>query len=348
VVAEVGQAFCVRESLTLAPEIVAVSTETGAMRTLVRPNSRYDEIIPLRSEKLEWVNRYGNRNDGYLTYPRNFDSHQRYPVILVTHSGDAYNRFAAADFQWEFPVQVFAEQGYLVLSVNEPRASAKTQAARESFDGTGAKVGVELQQFAHGFDAIASMEVALQSVIDRGIADPARTGIAGYSRGSEVTELVMTQSKLFKVASDGDAGGWNAGVFWAYGSLEYRHSYELLYGGSPYDPRYLENYRRYSPSMRVAEFAGPLLQQFTAANAPVGLELHSLLQDAGVPTELVSFPHESHIFWQPRHRFYAMQRNLDWFDYWLLGKRRAGAEEAAQYARWDEMAKKWTARADRR
>ncbi len=36
-----------------------------------------------------------------------------------------------------------------------------------------------------------------------------------------------------------------------------------------------------------------------------------------------------------------MQRSIDWFDYWLLGKRNSGAGSWSQYARWDEMASAW-------
>jgi hypothetical protein len=34
-----------------------------------------------------------------------------------------------------------------------------------------------------------------------------------------------------------------------------------------------------------------------------------------------------------------MQRTLDWFDYWMLGKR--NRDEDGQYARWDAMASAW-------
>jgi dipeptidyl aminopeptidase/acylaminoacyl peptidase len=339
-------AICVRQTLVLAPEIVSVSLSSGAVHVLARPNSRYDDIAPLTSKPQQWINHYGSVSDGYITWPRNFDPHQKYPVIAVTHGHDAQNRFLESGFQWEFPVQVWAERGYLVLSVNDPRASAKTWAAHEGFSASGPKVDVEAQQFAHGFDAIAGMEAALQSVIDQGLADAEKTGVAGYSRGSEVVELVMTHSSLYKVASDGDAGGWNAGVYWAVGATEYQELYKRLYGGSPYDPAVEDNYRRYSPTMRAKYFAGPLLQQFTAANGPLGLELHTLLRDEHIPTELVTFQHESHLFWQPAHRASAMERNLAWFDYWLRDKRSDTDVRAIEYEHWDAMKKAWLSRSD--
>ena len=340
-----GEIFCVRETISQAPELVAIATATGAVRVLARPNAeRYDAIEPLRSEPQKWTNKYGGISVGYITYPRGYVEGRKYPVIVVTHSSDAQNRFAYYGFQWEFPVQVYAERGYIVLSVNDPWLTDKTRAASDAFNGGKSGVDVEKVQFEEAFNAVASMESAVQSVIDRGIADPARVGICGYSRGAEVVDWTMSQSKMFKAASDGDAGGWQASGYWNFGTRQYVGLYNALYGGSPWDPKALPWYRRLAPSVRAAEFSGPLLQQFSAIAALVSLELHTTLTDAGIPTELDYFPGEAHIFWQPRHRQAAMQRNLDWFDYWLLDRRDPAADKQAQYQRWDAMAKTWRSR----
>jgi hypothetical protein len=39
-----------------------------------------------------------------------------------------------------------------------------------------------------------------------------------------------------------------------------------------------------------------------------------------------------------------MVRTIDWFDYWLLGRRNDDAEKQDQYARWDAMAAVWQKR----
>lgn len=325
---------CVRESMTLAPEVVKISTSDGSITPLVRPNAQiYDEIAPLRSEHARWKNRYGHDNDGYITYPRGYSSGQKYPAIVVTHARDARNRFAYDGFQWEFPVQLFAEQGYIVLSVNEPIASLRTRGyLGESFDDA-ARRGVEQLQFDIALDAIASMEAAALASVKDGTIDPKKIGIAGYSRGAEVALYTMSQSKMFAAAAIGD-GSASADTYWSSGNKFGANWNQALYGGSPYDSdsQVLDNYRRLSPSFRAAEFNGPLLQQFPAINAPFAFELRRLLLDAGVATELVFYPDESHIFWHPERRAAAMQRNLDWFDYWLRGICDSNSAERVQSA----------------
>jgi dipeptidyl aminopeptidase/acylaminoacyl peptidase len=329
---------CVRESATTAPELVEVSLVNGAVLPLISVNPGFAAVEPLRVERAEWVNRYRSRGDGYITYPRVYAAGHRYPTIVITHDIGARNEFATAGFQWEFPLQVLAEQGYLVLSVNEPRDTSRTRAASEARVGTKIDQSVSDVQFAQAFNAIASMEAALTSVIDRGLADPEKTGIAGYSRGAEIVEWAMTQSKLFHVGIEGDSGGSLAGHY-GLGWPAFRAYYQQLYGGSPFDAEAQADYRRLSASFRSKEFAGPLLQLFAKGNGFAGMELHSLLRDAGIPTDFILFPNENHLFWDPVHRAAAMQHTLDWFDYWMLGRR--SPDEVDQYARWDAMASAW-------
>ena len=149
----------------------------------------------------------------------------------------------------------------------------------------------------------------------------------------------MSNSKMFKVASEGSGGEWGITKYWKLG--DERSMYKRLYGGSPVDPSAIDNYRKYAPSFRAREFAGPLLQQYSDWEAQFAEEFHVSLREAKIPTELVYYPHESHIFWHPHRRASAMQRNLDWFDYWLLGKRNPDTHDEKQYERWDRMKKEW-------
>jgi dipeptidyl aminopeptidase/acylaminoacyl peptidase len=332
--------ICVRESQTLAPQIVEVSPISGEIKTLVQVNPDYIGIQALRVVHNEWINRYGNSNDGYVTYPRSYVPGKPYPTIVITHAHGARNQFAEESFQWEFPVQALAEHGYLVMSVNEPQVTAQARSATETRIGVHVRRGTTQIAFYQALNPVSSIEDALTSEIRLGLADPSRTGIAGYSRGAEIVEWTMTQSRLFHAAVEGDAGGFLSGHY-GLAQIPLRLYYRQLYGGSPFNPKVLAAHLRLSPSFRSREFAGPFLQLFAQSSAISALELHSLLRDENIPTELDFFPQESHIFWEPRHRAAAMQDTIDWFDYWLLGKRSDDDQSRSQYARWDAMAEAW-------
>jgi dipeptidyl aminopeptidase/acylaminoacyl peptidase len=171
---------------------------------------------------------------------------------------------------------------------------------------------VKRVQAAFGLEAVANMEAAAKVWIDRGVADPKRLGIAGYSRGAIVTTLALSQSRLFRAGIAADTNLYNANGYWEGGQIH--RIYLNLFGGSPFDPKAIANYRAFSPSLRAARFSGPLLQLFTGYSAPTALQLDRALRDAKVPTELVAYVGETHLFHRPLAQLSAMVRSLGWFD----------------------------------
>jgi hypothetical protein len=87
-----------------------------------------------------------------------------------------------------------------------------------------------------------------------------------------------------------------------------------------------------------------MLMGFNDHEAFFGFEMKSALERAGIPVEFWVYPGEGHIFTAPEHRFLSMQRNLDWFNYWLQQKEDPDPAKQPQYARWGEMKKKLAAR----
>jgi dipeptidyl aminopeptidase/acylaminoacyl peptidase len=328
---------CSRESLENAPELISIATSTGTVAVIARPNAGYDEIDPLRTVRSQWINKYGDSSAGYTTYPRQYIAGRQYPAILVTHYRDARNWFALDWFQWEFPVQVFAERGYFVLSVNEPPFKADIP---PPYSPDASKFSIAQLQFQEAYNPLATMEAAVKSLVNSGDVDASRVGIAGYSRGASIARFAISHSSVFSAAAGGDATWWDAGSFWEGGQFA-RNMFKNLLGGSPFDPVAYPNYLAFAASARAQNFAGPLLQQFTLADAHSAVEMDQLLKDAGVPTELYFYPSESHIFWHPRHRAAAMEQNLDWFDFWLTGRRDPDPRKSGQYVRWNSMAARW-------
>ena len=322
--ANVGVGICSRESLTGAPELVQVRPATGAVRILARPNARYDAITPLQSEPAIWTNRFGTVSGGYITYPRGYQPGQRYPAIVITHAADARNLFAAETFQWAFPLQVLAERGFVVLSVNE---TTQDLAVSDAYGSARSNLPPARMQAGMGLDAVATMEAAVAGAVARGLVDPERVGIAGYSRGGIVTTLALSQSKVFRAGINADTAFFSAGGFFRGGMV--REIYRGLFGGSPLDVRYAPAYRAFSPSARADQFAGPLLQMFTGRSAPSALELDQALREAKIPTKLVVYPGETHILHRPPTRLAAMQASLAWFENWL-----SGAEEPVAQRRY--------------
>lgn len=336
---QLTQAICVEEGVSMPPRLVRVDLTRGAIAPIVAVSPRHDEIAPLQARARTWSSRNGYKASGYVLYPRDFRPGTRYPAIVITHGFDADERFARAENQWNYPAQLFAERGYVVLLINDPLPyqSADLRAAYKAWSRGSGPPDPETVRQLIWIEGVHSLVDAVNELAAEGLVDPARVGIAGYSRGAQMVNVAVTRTKIFNAASSGDGGflepsgyaGWPA-------------SYDPVYGGSPMSEHF-EQYRRFAPSLNTAKVCTPVLQQVAAAS-PSQAELFDALRAAKVPTQLTYYPgtspasDETHIFHIPSNRMLAMRENMAWFDYWLLGKRDTDAPFPERLAMWDRMA----------
>jgi dipeptidyl aminopeptidase/acylaminoacyl peptidase len=175
--------------------------------------------------------------------------------------------------------------------------------------------------------------------VDEGIADSKRVGIMGWSKGSFLTNFAITHSKLFAVSSSGDGSLFNASTYWQVGP-EVQKMYDGVMGGGPYGDTY-KNWEELSPTLNAAHVRIPVLLEATELGLLGEVEFHTAIQKQGGLSELVVYRNAVHVFDEgnPKQWFYSMQRNLDWFSFWLQGKEDPDPAKKEQYARWRELRK---------
>jgi dipeptidyl aminopeptidase/acylaminoacyl peptidase len=180
----------------------------------------------------------------------------------------------------------------------------------------------------------------VESVIDflsaRGLVDPNRVGIGGFSRTSWLTDFVLTHSRhKFVVASSADSGIYNYGTYFKYNSRESMKSAETQVGGPPYGGT-LANWLAYAPPFNVDKVSSAVLMEYTGL-ADHGLEFLVALNRCGKAVELYRYPKGTHPLDTPWERQASLQRNIDWFRFWLQGYERPQPEDPEQYKRWRAM-----------
>ncbi|NRN66468.1 hypothetical protein GC106_36930 [Kibdelosporangium sp. 4NS15] len=251
-------AMCVRQTNSSAPRL-AVLRADGTLRDGYDPNHDMHDRAVQAPVAATWTNAKGQIATGYRIVPNGCGDGRRCPAIVITHGYDAMNKFMWQGHEWDYPSQVFAAKGYVVLLVNEPRVPGGPVDPR---------------------DTVSTMESAVRHAVDRGEVDPGRVGIAGYSRGAQITQRALAISTVFKAGSSGDGGDGGPG----------------------------------GPGDGVGDaIKAPLLAQTTEAVGMLLFPVFKRLRARGIPAEMVLFPDETHIFHQPRHREAAMRQNLDWF-----------------------------------
>jgi dipeptidyl aminopeptidase/acylaminoacyl peptidase len=137
-------------------------------------------------EIVRWRNSRGEDMEGILIKPVSYESGRKYPVIV-----DVYPQMINTLYAY---TQALAARGYVVFFPS-PRSPAswmnpfKTQAFDQAVRGS---MGWELT-----YDDVMS---GVDEMIQRGIADPDRMGLLGFSNGGAVVNYLLTRTGRFKCA----------------------------------------------------------------------------------------------------------------------------------------------------
>ena len=317
-----ARAACIRQDSTIPPEIAFINLSNGTSKTLTAFNDAYRNILLGDVSELRWTNKYGHSTNGYLIKPVNYIQGRRYPLLVILYG---FTRSFISQAQWipNYPAQAFAGAGYVVLLMNPPRMGWRKGNFKEA-------------SFSSSYNPLASIEAAVQMLIDMGIADPKRKGIMGWSNGSFLTDFTVSHSDIFEAASSGDGGAENPAAY-SLANRGVRLLSDSMYGGPPSGKSY-KNWSEISPALNAHRVRIPVLMEYV--HAVGALEFYTAMKTHGAQAELVLYPDEAHAFFQPIHRFNSMRRNLDWFNYWLLGKADTDPSRSSQYVRWESMKQK--------
>jgi dipeptidyl aminopeptidase/acylaminoacyl peptidase len=316
--ASVGWVSCVRQNLTIPPEIARLDLTSGAIHTLTHLHPEYDTLRLGAGTELRWTNRYGATTNGFLITPPGLVSGHRYPFLVALYG---FSRRFSAQAQWitSFPVQALAADGFVVLLMNHPEYGP--------FRWQGES---EVATFWERDNTLASIEAAVDKLVALGVADRARGGIMGWSMGSYWADLAITRTRLFRAASSGEIGARLPSTYWA-GNAGQRFLQRALFGGPPNGATYAR-YLESSPSLATPPQDIPVLREFDSQSV-WGLEYAAWLEQ-GARMEMVFYPDAGHVFERPAQRMGSMRRNRAWFNFWLRDEEDSAQASPAEYARW--------------
>ena len=318
---DVSRVACLRENTTTPPEVAVFDLKDGALHTLANVNPEFQNIALSPVTRLEWDNKYGDKSSGYLVKPLDYKPGKRYPLVVTTYGTLGFLRGAVGD---EYPIQVFAANGFVVLDFYAPRERAP-------------KPGDFKTAMLRWYSPMASLETAVKMLDEMGIIDPTRKGLTGLSYGAEITNFTITHSDLFQAAAASSDSGRDPIVF--YFANSYWHKRFPQWGLGLPDGETATRWQELSPALNAARLKAPLLIQVADSEYLPGLQFYTTLRELDKPVEMIVFANEGHIKNQPKHRYEIYERNLDWFNFWLQSKEDPDRAKAEQYARWHQLRK---------
>lgn len=263
----------------------------------------------LRSQKqvISWLSTDGTAIEGILATPADFDEHKQYPLLVIVHGGPTGTSLPIVAPDRYYPIEEFVAKGFIVLSPNYRGSAGYGEAFRQ------------LNKRNLGLGDYADVISGVDALIARGIADPEKVGVMGWSQGGYISAFTATYSDRFKAISVG-AGISNWVTYYVNTDV---HQFTRIYlADTPWnDP---EIYRQTSPMTYIKNASTPTLIQHgekdTRVPAPNAYELYQGLRDVGVPVELVIFKGMNHGFSKPGQSRAIMKQNLLWFSHYLLGE----------------------------
>jgi dipeptidyl-peptidase 4 len=235
----------------------------------------------------------GQKLNGWMLKPADFDSNKKYPVVLIQYSGpDVQLVLDAFDFDWEYDL---ADKGYVVVCVDGRGTGGRGEAFRKA---TWSNLGLLETQ-----DQIATANY-LKS---QAWVDGSRIGIWGWSYGAYITLMGMTDpSGVFK------AGIAVAPVCdWRY----YNTVYTERFMRTPKENA--SGYDKSSPLLRAADLKGRLLLVHGMADDNVrtnqSLDMAEALIQAGVQFDMQLYPTSNHSLLGDTYRKHLYNRMVDFF-----------------------------------
>lgn len=251
-------------------------------------------------EGVDSISKDGTRVGSMLRLPSGYKKGVAYPTIAYIHGGPV----GQDGFEFDATSEVFAAQGYLVVSPNYRGSSGRgSKFARAIYADWG---NLEIQD----------IHSAMDKLVADGLADPKRLGIGGWSYGGMSTNYSIASDTRFAAAVSG-AGISN--MLAGYGTDQYIVQYDDELG-APWES--LDTYLKISyPFLHADRIKTPTLFMCGEKDFNVPLinseQMYQALRSLNVPTELVIYPGQYHGIRVPSYIQDRLERMLAWYGKYL-------------------------------
>jgi dipeptidyl aminopeptidase/acylaminoacyl peptidase len=272
-------------------------------------NQHFKKRAIAKSEVIRWKGAMDEEVEGILYYPHNYEPGKKHALVVMIHGGPAGADFDEWEETWAYSANLMAQRGAFVLKPNYHGSSNYGLKWVESIGG-GKYYDLEVPDIEKGVDHL----------IARGIIDPDKLGVMGWSNGSILTIALTVTTTRYKVAGAG-AGD----VEWAsdWGNAHFGASFDNYYfGKSPLEDPQL--YIKKSPFYRLDRVRTPTIIFFGTedTNVPTqqGWMHYRALQQLGkADVRFILFPGERHSPQKLVHQRRKLEEELAWFDKYLFG-----------------------------
>jgi dipeptidyl aminopeptidase/acylaminoacyl peptidase len=259
-----------------------------------------------KAELVDYKNSHGDRLQGALYYPANYEKGKQYPMIVQIYEieSNQLHNWSAPSERSTYNATVWTQHGYFVFRpdiVFKPREP--------------------------GISALDCVTAGVKKVLAGGMVDAKHVGLTGHSWGGYETTFIVTHSDLFAAGAVGGAltnlSSSVGEIYWNSGAPETNHvevSQERMQVPLYEDP---DAYIKNSSTFVANKLAAPLLMEVGdhdgASDWHQDIEFYNAARRAGKPCVMLVYEGENHSVAQKANQIDYHRRINAWFDHYLKG-----------------------------
>jgi len=266
------------------------------------------QVAMSQLESFWFTGAHGDKVQGFLVKPPNFDASKKYPVKFLIHGGP--QGAWGDDWSYRWNAELFAaptsatSSGYVVIMINFHGSTGYGQKFIDAINGDWG--GAPFEDLMKGLDYAEKTYP---------FVDKNRECALGASYGGYMINWILGHSDRFQCLVSHD-GMFNAESAW--GTTEELWFNDWEFNGTPYDNR--ASYEKWSPHQYAKNFKTPTLvihgQRDYRLDVSEGFQLFTTLQMEGVPSKMLYFPDEGHWVGKPQNSQLWYKTVNDWVDQW--------------------------------
>ena len=296
----------VKQDYHVSPQLFATdnfSTE----KNIVSTNPQQQNYYWGKSELISFTNTKGQKLQGALFYPANYEPGKKYPMVVYIYEllSNTIHNYINPGTRSPYNTSNFTTGGYfifrpdIVYEINDP-----------------------------GMSAVNCVVPAVKEVLKTGMIDEDKVGLMGHSWGAYQTSFIITQTNLFHAACAGapltDLISMSMSIYWNSGTPDQKifETSQGRFDGPWYDR--MQEHLRNSPMFNADKITTPLLIAFGDKDGAVdwhqGIEMYGTMRRLMKPHVMLVYADENHGLAKKENQIDYQRRQRQWFDHYLLGK----------------------------
>lgn len=296
----------VAESYTDSPDVFFTDGSLKDAKQLSNTNPQQEKYAWGKTELIDYKNEKGEKLQGLLHYPANYEKGKQYPMITYIYERrtDSKNNYIAPTDRRAYNLTHYVQNGYFVF---QPDIVYETNHPGES--------------------AVECVVPAVEKVLKTGMIAKDKVGLMGHSWGGYQTAFIITQTDLFSAAIAGAPltnmiSMYNS-IYWNTGTPD-QQIFETSQGRlrEPYW-NLMEEYVANSPVFQAQNIKTPVLMTFGDEDGAVdyhqGIEMYITMRRLEKPLIMLLYEGENHGLRKKENQIDYFNKVTEFFDHHLMG-----------------------------